>query len=481
MTSYQQLEPREVFHWFYELNQIPRCSNHEKAASDFLLKFARDRGLDVKQDEALNILIRKEGSPGYENAPTVILQGHMDMVCEKTADSTHDFSCDPIEMVVDGEYLRAKDTTLGGDDGIAVAFALAILDDDTLEHPPLEVLITTAEETGMDGAMAVKKGQLRGKYLLNIDSEDEGVFLVSCAGGATCRFHFPAEKKAVSSPAFSLSISGLQGGHSGQQIALGRGNALKILARLMQSPGDDFSYRFASIEGGSKHNAIPLSAKAVFCVEEGDAESFCGRIKEEAEKIKSELQTVDPELQVVIEKAEAGSAMSVEDSRRVVDFLFLTPDGVQAMSHDIHGLVQTSLNTAVLSPTDEGLELITSVRSSLLSSRHELIARLARLAELLGVGVSVGDGYPAWEYRPHSPLRDLCLKVWKEETGREGKVEAIHAGLECGLLSEVLPDTDMISFGPDLYDVHSTREKLRIASVKTVYDFTKALLRNIKA
>lgn len=481
MNTIANLEPKEVFRHFYELNQHPRCSGHEKAASDFLLAFARERKLEAEQDDAWNIIIRKPASPGYENAAPVIIQGHMDMVCEKSADSNHDFSKDPIEMIVDGDLLHANKTTLGGDDGIAVAFGLAILDDPEAAHPALELLVTTAEETGMGGAMAIREGQLRGKRLLNIDSEEEGIFLVSCAGGANMQIRIPAFRAELSEarPGLSVQIRGLRGGHSGIQIKLGRGNAIKIAARLMQAAkkaAPDF--RLGCAGGGSKHNAIPLAAH--FCFTCSDPVSARQALGKAAEEIKRELAAIDPELEVLVEEKQLSQLMSQESSCRIADLLFLIPDGVQAMSADIPGLVQTSLNVAVLERDGDELVLTSSVRSASMSARQEVLDRLSLLAGRLECKTEITSSYPAWEFNPDSPLRETALRVYREVSGKEASYTAIHAGLECGLLSHVMPGCDMISFGPNLFDVHTPKEALSISSAGRMYAFTKALLAALK-
>lgn len=479
--DYAQLEPRSVFHWFGELNKIPRGSGNEKAVSDYLVSWAKERNFEVEQDKALNVIIRKPATAGYENAPGVIIQGHMDMVCEKTADSDHDFLKDPIEMIVEGDFLRANNTTLGGDDGIAVAFGMAILDDSELAHPALELLVTTEEETGMGGAMAITEGQLQGKRLLNIDSEEEGIFLVSCAGGANIQVDFPAllAESSEPVPGLQVKIHGLRGGHSGMQIKLGRANALKIMSRLMQSvkntsPG----FRLSHVNGGSKHNAIPSAAE--FSCTAIELDLARAALVKAAEEISAEFATVDPDLRISIDQVELKELMSFENSARVADFLFLAPNGVMSMSADIKGLVQTSLNIAILERMDDRLRLTTSVRSASMSARKAVLDKLQLLALVLGAKSQIKSSYPAWEFKQDSPLREKALSVYKEISGKDAEYTAIHAGLECGLLGEVMPGVDMISFGPDIFDVHTPKEHLSISSVQRVYEFTRALVEALK-
>ncbi|MDO5733074.1 MAG: aminoacyl-histidine dipeptidase [Eubacteriales bacterium] len=477
MTKIYELEPREVFEKFYQLNQIPRGSGNERQVSDWLVSFAKERGLEVEQDDAMNVIIRKPASPGYESAPGVIIQGHMDMVCEKTTDSKHDFLTDPIEMYVDGDMLRANGTTLGGDDGIAVAYGLAVLDSD-LPHPALEVLITTNEEVGMDGAMAIKPGQVQGKRLLNIDSEEEGIFLSSCAGGIEVEIEFPysAEPLGIETRMLTIEVSGLTGGHSGMQIGLGRANAIKVLARILQAAKTAFpELRLAEFNGGSKHNAIPSAARASVIAPSNPA--LLQKLIELSETIKREYQHSDPDMTIHFGDDELLSAYNIEDSARIIDFLCVVPHGVKSMSHSIEGLVESSLNAAIFGEGEDlHFHFISSIRSSVYSRRRAIEEELEILAHTFGARYIASDGYPAWEYEEHSPLRDTCLRVWKEVTGQDPEVTAVHAGLECGLLKEVMPDVDMISFGPNLYDVHTPAEHLSISSAAKLWDYLKALL-----
>lgn len=483
MQDIRSLEPQKVFQFFYEMNQIPRPSGHEKAVSDWLLHFAQERGLEVEQDATNNIIIRKPATPGYEKAPWVTIQGHMDMVGEKTADSSHDFLKDPIEMVVEDGFVHAVGTTLGADDGIAVAYALAILDSDDIPHPPLEVLITVSEETGMDGAMAIKEGQCRGEYLLNIDSEEEGIFTLGCAGGADLRIPFPAQREAAASgsQSWSIRIHGLRGGHSGQVIHEGRGNALKILARLLYGLKEaDASFRLQDIGGGSKHNAIPVEARASFCTA-GDPRTF---LQDRFATIAKELKGIDPQVVMDLQTTENSpvAPIAAADGARLIDFLHLCPHGVQGMSAYVPGLVETSLNVAVLAANEaqDKYTLHLSLRSSVGSQKENLIERLSLLAARLGTTATKHSAYPAWEYNPESPLISRVKRVYSAMYGKEPTLNAIHAGLECGLLSAVMPHTYMISFGPNLLDIHTPGEHMEIASVARVYDFLKALLADFR-
>lgn len=480
MSDIRNLEPKAVFNWFYEINQIPRGSNNEQAISDFLLKFAQDRNLEARQDEALNVIIYKPGTEGYEDAPMVSIQGHMDMVPEKDPDSDHDFLKDPIEMLVDGDWVHANKTTLGADNGIAVAYGMAILDADDIPHPPLEVIITSAEETGMDGAKALKEGDIKGQYLLNIDSDNEGIFTLGCAGGADFFVSFPLEREEYSgqAKAYSLEIGGLKGGHSGQMIHEGRGNAIKIAARLLYDlRKEDQDLRLVELSGGSKHNAIPSIAKFIFVTEAEQANEI---IQKSFDKVYTELKAVEPGLKYALKDAEASQVMSKELSDKLIDYLFVVPHGVQSMSPVMEDLVQTSLNVAILTQDDKEVLIQHSLRSAVNSSKEELLDKLFALAKTFGAKADSYGSYPAWEFNPESSLIDRVSKVYKEVLEDDSEIMAIHAGLECGLLSEIAPDTEMVSFGPNMEDIHTPRERLSISSTERIWRFLKALLASFK-
>lgn len=473
----EQLFDKPYFYWFHTLNQIPRGSYNEEAISNFLKKFAEDRQLEVKQDEAKNIIIHKPATPGFENSPWVSLQGHMDMVCEKLPSSSHDFDKDPIEMIVEGDWIRANDTTLGADDGIAVAYALAILDAKDIPHPNLEVIITTAEETGMDGAQALHAEDLKGQFLLNLDSEEEGIFTLGCAGGADFHAHFDLQlEKAEDKACYKLEISGLQGGHSGQVIHEGRGNAIKILARILHKLQAQAPVQLAQLTGGSKHNAIPTQAQAVFQFE-GEVESL---VDASFAEIAAELQLVEPGLNYKLSKGQADQVIALAQSKQIIDYLFVVPHGVQSMSPAMAGLVQTSLNAAIVTQDDQGLNLQISVRSAVNSSKLELVDRLLTEAAYFGAQPSAGGQYPAWEFNPNSPFIDKVQKIYQELYQEEAEITAIHAGLECGLLKDIMPETEMISFGPTMEDIHTPRERLNISSTNRVWDFLLKLLASFK-
>lgn len=479
MQDLYSIEPKEVLKWFLELEKIPRESGNEKAVSDYLMNFAKERGFDAFQDRENNVIIHKPGTSGYENSDAVIIQGHMDMVCEKAPDSLHNFLTDPIEVYVDGDLLRAKGTTLGADDGVAVAIAMAVLDSKDLPHPPIEVLITTSEETGMGGAMAVTGEHLSGKTLLNIDSEVEGEFLVSCAGGGNVITAFDIERESFQGHALSVKISGYKGGHSGIEIIKQRGNAIKHLGRLLYALDREEGMNIVSISGGAKHNAIALKAEAVIAVSNLEkSEEILNRV---ADELIAELQVSDPEAKIEIKKVENNAPMfTYKVSSNLAKALFLLPHGVQERSLNIHGLVQTSVNIGILVEKEGKIEVTNCVRGSVRSSMHDLMDRIMLIAEICGGHAWVKNEYPAWQYEVNSKVREKAVKVWKELTGEDAKINAIHAGLECGLLKGVLPDCDMISYGPNLDAVHTFHESMSISSLAKIWDFTKALLKELR-
>lgn len=475
--EYKDLPAQEVFHWFKELNQIPRGSGDEKRVSDFLYNWAKERNLDVWQDKALNIVIHKEATKGYENAPKVILQGHMDMVCEKGLNSKHDFSKDPIEMIVDGDYLRANDTTLGADDGIAVAMALAVLDADDIEHPAIEAVFTTAEETSMVGALNLTNEHLSGDYLFNIDSEEEGIFLSSSSGGVNSESKFEVEFEENTKAALEVSLKDFAGGHSGMEIIKQRANAIKVLARLLNECNCE-KLRLVTIEGGTKHNAIANVAKAV--IVHDDLAKVKTAMQELFNRIKKDYHVEDPNMSLEFKDTKAEKVMTKKDTNRIINFLMLAPHGVIYMSKDIEGLVMTSCNAAILRTEGNNVNYLCSIRSSSDAALVEVREKVRIMTEVLGGKVELSEAYPSWEFDEDPVLRDLVAKVYKEETGKEAVVSAIHAGLECGLLKQILPDTKMISFGPNIYDVHTNREHLDIKSTERMWHFLKALLKAVK-
>jgi dipeptidase D len=479
MRMLEDLDPQAVFRYFEELTQIPRCSGDEKRVSDYLVGFAKQRKLEVFQDKALNVIIKKLGTSGYEDSPAVIIQGHMDMVCEKSKGSHHDFSKDPIPLKIDGDFVRADGTTLGADNGIAVAYGLALLDSADIPHPPLELLVTTSEETGMNGAHALKADQLTGKTLLNIDAEEEGVLFVSCAGGVDLVCETRWEKAA--SGALLIEVSGLKGGHSGLEIVQQRANAIKLLGRTLDAAREAGEFRIAAISGGSKSNAIAREAQATVVAEAPVLTKIASIVKRLSEDLKAEFAVADPDIRVVAPSADKlARQLDGPSTARLIDFLVIAPNGVQSMSQDLEGLVESSLNLGVLEQSGESIKMTVSIRSCVDSIREDLTRRVEALAGLVDAKSARTGEYPAWQYEADSPVRDVCVSVYKDVSGHEPQVQAIHAGLECGLLREKLSQTDMISFGPNLANVHTPEEQLSISSVANTWVFLTTVLARLQ-
>lgn len=481
----RNLQPNLVFHYFEEISQIPRGSGNEKAISDYLVDFAKKHNLEVIQDNALNVIIKKPGTAGYENAPTVIIQGHMDMVCEKNKDTRHDFENDAIKLRIEGDYIYATGTTLGADNGIAMAYGLALLASNDIPHPPLEVLMTVEEETGMGGAMALDGKNINGKMLINIDSEEEGKLLVSCAGGVRTTHKVKANfvNTDASKVAYTISIRGLKGGHSGMEIDKGRGNANKIMGRILDDLNSAFDFELASVNGGSKMNAIPRECDAVVLVASSDVEKLESKIKEWDSMVKNELRSSDAGVNVFVTKIEdkVEKAFDKDTKNKVIASLVLIPNGIQTMSMAIEGLVESSTNLGVVETTDNEVLFQSAVRSSVKSLKYNILNQAKKVAEVLGAELVADSDYPEWQYDPDSKLRQLFMDVYKNMFGKDAEIVAIHAGVECGLFKEKLgEDVDMISFGPNLYDVHTPDEHISISSVNRMWDYLLAVLKEIK-
>ncbi len=470
------LSPESVFGYFEEICAIPHGSGNTKQISDYLAAFAKKHALRYLQDDANNVILFGEGTAGYETHAPVILQGHMDMVCEKDEDCPLDMETDGLDVTHDGKYVYAKGTTLGGDDGIAVAYILALLSDKTIPHPPIEAIITVDEEIGMLGADVIDLSMLKGRTLINVDSEEEGVFTVSCAGGATATICLPAPRHAVYGPCIRLSVEGLQGGHSGVEIHKNRANANKVMGELLSRVQKIMPVCLTSFSGGAKDNAIPRSCQATMVMLGMNPE----RINDITQQLQKELreQYDEPNAVVTGDNVDAlgGNALSAELSATVTAILCAAPNGVLKMSSDVSGLVQTSLNMGI-AKLDEDMIFTFSVRSSVDAEKVELLGRLEELAKFYGANYSQMGDYPAWEYRTDSPLRDTMVRIYKDMFGKEPVVNAIHAGLECGLLGKKLPGLDCVSMGPDMQDIHTSRERLDIASTQRTWDFLKAILK----
>ena len=488
MGVLSNLQPEKVFYYFEEISKIPHGSGNVGQISDYLVKFARERNLTVMQDDIKNVIMIKEATAGYEQEPTVILQGHMDMVAVKKPDCDIDMRTEGLRLGVDGDNIYAEGTSLGGDDGIAVAYALALLDSEELCHPRLEIVITVDEEVGMDGAREIDLSMLEGRRLLNLDSEEEGIFLASCAGGAGVSCRLSMERKQDRGTVCDLFIGGLLGGHSGEEIHKARGNSNVLFGRALWLLSASYSVRLVSVEGGLADNAIPGETRAKLLLP--DDYSGCVKLLEQMEKdVAEELGVRDPDFRMEwkIGSAEDLEALSAADTRRAAAMLYALPNGVQTMSADMPGLVETSLNMGILrlenavraedaaDMTDAaGAATLTaefSVRSSVESAKADLIARLRAIAELAGGIVEVKGVYPGWKYRADSPLRDKMIRVYRRMYDAEPRVEAIHAGLECGLLAGKIQDLDCVSIGPDMKNIHTTEETLSISSAARVWEY----------
>jgi len=479
MAVLEHLEPKSVFHFFEEFCAIPHGSGNTKTASDWCATFAKARGLEYYQDPMDNIVIIKEATPGYEAAEPLILQGHLDMVCERTPDCAKDMDKEGLDLVVDNGYVCAQGTTLGADDGIAVAIALALLDAEEIEHPRLEVILTSDEEVGMLGAAALDVSPLRGKRLLNLDSEEEGIFTVSCAGGSRTTCHMPVHRGPYEGQGLFVKVSGLAGGHSGAEIHKGLANADILLGRLLRAVNHVTELRLVSVDGGLKDNAIPTEAVAGVSV--SDADTAKTAVEKLAEALKQEYEATEPGLTVEVRTEQPAEApMDAESTANVLCMLACLPNGLQEMSRDIEGLVQTSLNLGILETTNEEVTAVFCVRSSVASQREMLEDRICCLTERLGGSVEITGEYPAWEYKKESVLREKMIQVFRKQYEREPRIEAIHAGLECGLLCGKIPGLDCVSIGPNMEDIHTPRERLSIASVQRVWDFLLEVLKQLK-
>ena len=472
----QGLEPESVFRYFEEICAIPHGSRNTKAISDYLVSFAKAHGLRYRQDESNNVVIFVPGTCGLEDHESVILQGHMDMVCEKDAGCPLDMAVDGLDVTHDGCCVYAKGTTLGGDDGIAVAYALAILDDNTIAHPPLEVIVTVDEEIGMLGAAAMDLADVKGRTMLNLDSEDEGIFTVSCAGGATCTVSLNAERKAVYGPCVRLSVEGLQGGHSGAEIHKNRANANKVMGDFLGRIQKLMPLCLTSFSGGSKDNAIPQACQATVVAMGIGLE----RINDIAAQLQQEVRETYDEPEALVQAfdvdALGGNALTTAATADVISLLCAAPNGVQAYCPDMPELVQTSLNLGIAKLGDRFTATF-SVRSSVNAEKEGLITKLKELADFYNGTYSQSGTYPAWEFKKDSRLRDVMVPIYTRMFGKEPKVLAIHAGLECGLLGDKLPGLDCVSIGPQMHDIHTSREKLEIASTKRTWDFLLEVLK----
>ncbi len=481
MRVLENLEPKKVFYYFEEICSIPHGSGNLDGISSYLARFAKDRGLFHVRDASNNVIIVKEASAGYESVPPIILQGHMDMVAVKKNDCDIDLEKDPLRLNVEGDLIRAEGTSLGGDDGIAVAYILAILDSEDIMHPRIEAVLTTDEEVGMEGATAIDLSMLRAKRMLNIDSEEEGILLTSCAGGMRTDCHIPVTRETDQGGIFlKVSVGGLLGGHSGTEIDKEHSNAIKLLGITLQQVHSKIPFRLADINGGEKDNAIPREASAVVCIAKDNRNDFIEELKRIETEEKNEKKSKEKHLCIKAEEAEcsAESVMDNNSTDRVLAFLVLLPNGVQAMSADIEGLVETSLNVGILRTCDSEVIASSAIRSAIETAKHKVNLQLQTLTKTFGGYTETHGEYPGWQFDPESKLRSDMVRIYRELFGKEVRVEALHAGLECGIMISKIPGLDCVSFGPDIFDIHTTEERLSISSTARMWDYLLEILKS---
>lgn len=481
--SLEQLDYKGIFKYFNEISKIPRGSGNEKAISDYLVAFAKEHQFQYTQDDANNVIIIKEATSGYENETPIILQGHMDMVCEKLKENTHDFLTDEIKLIVDGDFLHADGTTLGADNGIAVAYILALFSDTALEHPRLEAVITTDEEVGMNGAKALDLSGLQGKYMINLDSEEEGYLLASCAGGLTGTSVIKVNRISEFGKKVRINIGGLKGGHSGMDIVNNRMNANKLLGRLLFELREMSSFYLITMQGGFKDNVITREAHAEILLSNQSLTQEWNTLTNSIEEIiaiyKNEFAGSEPELTITIEDLGDDTVQVIHpvSFEKVLFLLVNLPYGVQTMSTEIEGLVESSINLGICRFENDEAIFCNSIRSSKGSYKHYLNSKLEYMVSFLGGEYYVRSEYPAWEFRKESQLRDHFQNIYRKLYDKDMKVEAIHAGLECGLICEKIPGIDIVSIGPDIFRVHTIDERISISSTVRVYQFLEQVLK----
>lgn len=482
MRVLENLEPQKVFYYFEEICNIPHGSGNLDGISSYLEKFAKDRNLFCIRDNSNNIIIVKEATSGYEKVEPIILQGHMDMVAVKKAECDIDLCVEPLRLRVDGDFIYAEGTSLGGDDGIAVAYILAIMDSNNIEHPRIEAVITTDEEIGMLGAAVIDLSILKSKRMLNIDSEEEGILLAGCAGGMRVDTHIPVKREIRNDGIdIMITIEGLKGGHSGTEINKERGNAIKILGLVLKKISEEFKIQIADVSGGEKDNAIPRNASAILYIEEDKLAQLKDKIIEIENELKNEYSTKEKDFHINIkELAQLNTSVKILDRNstiNVIDYLLLAPNGIISMSADMEGLVETSLNIGILGMKFEELIMSFAVRSSIETAKRNVKLQIETLTKLFGGKIESFGEYPGWQFDPNSKLRAKMLEIYKKMFGEEVKVEAIHAGLECGMMISKIPELDCVSFGPNIFDIHTTEEKLSISSARRMWDYLIEILK----
>jgi dipeptidase D len=478
----ENLEPKLLWQHFAAISKIPRCSGNEQAVGDYIMQIAQRNNFSAKRDTIGNIVVSCPATSGKGDRPTVIIQGHTDMVCEKNNDTVHDFSQDPIKLLREGEWITADGTTLGADNAIGFCCALALMDDHTIPHPPMEFLFTVDEETGLTGASGLSSEFVSGKILINLDSEEEGALYIGCAGGrhTILQKQIKREQLPAGYRLFKIKLGGLRGGHSGLEIHQDLGNAVKLISRLLYCLKDKTDFRLASINGGNKHNAIPREAQAVIAVKQEHTALLSPFIKEMEHVYQNEYQYVDKGVYLKLEDStRVENVFDKSTQKALIHFLYSVPHGVMAMSHAIPGLVETSTNMAIVETKEDRFELLTSQRSSVATAGIDIADKIKALGELAGFEIEQGGSYPAWQPNPDSNLLGLAKSLYKEITGKEAEVKAVHAGLECGIIGEKFPGMDMISFGPTIQGAHSPDERVHIKSVENIWHFLLELLNRI--
>ena len=482
MAVLENCEPKRVFHYFEEICKIPHGSGNTKQISDYLVQFAKDHDLKYVQDEMNNVVIYKPGTAGYENAPVVIIQGHMDMVCEKRPDVEHDFTKDGLNLSVEGDYVSANGTTLGGDDGIAVAYGLALLESDTIAHPPLEVFITVDEEIGLLGAVGFDCSVLKGRRFINLDSEAEGSLWISCAGGLSGVSHIPVTRLDAEGEKLTVKISGLMGGHSGAEIDKNRANANSLLGKFLHGLDEKTDFELISVQGGQKDNAITREAVCDILVSKEEMDAIKAYASKVEKGLREEYDGSDKGISIQITEAghESAKVLHPTSREKVLFYLMEVPFGIQKMSANIEGLVETSTNIGIVSLSEDEFFASSGVRSSVEAARNALSDKIQYLTEFLGGEYEIQGAYPAWEYRKESPLRDKMVEVYETMYGQKPEVVAIHAGLECGLFYKKIDGLDCVSLGPDMKDIHTSEEVLDIASTERVWKYLVKVLEELK-
>lgn len=479
-----EIEPNNVFHFFEDLTRIPRGSGNEDMVCSYLIKFAEDNGFSWAKDEMKNLLIRVPATSGYENHPTVIIQAHTDIVCEKNENTIHDFEKDPVKVEIDGDKIIAKETTLGADDGMGIAIAMALATDKTASHPPLELVFTSDEERGMTGVEAFDASVLKGRTLINLDADDEGVFVVGCAGGPVVRIEIPVSWEPVGSgfEPVHIRVHGLKGGHSGEDIHRGRANSNKLLVRILNAIGRSMDYRISQISGGLMYNAIPREAEALIYAPAGQISEVISLTAEMQDIFKNEYRSIENDLEAIATPcdAKAEKVLKADAQKRLVDFITLSECGIVRMSPQLEGVVESSVSLGVVRLEDEKAVVLTMTRSSTESMYMNMYYNIVRLAELAGGTTQMMSNCPEWEFNPNSAIKELFGSVYEEMFNKKPKFLVLHAGLECGVFAKKIPEyVDMIAAGPDIRDLHTPGEYVTISSVQRFWKFFKEALRRL--